>query len=134
MTRQDRERLERFAGGEPPAQPFGHREHVRLAWLYLEREPLLPAMARFAGDLERFAAAQGTPGLYHETITLAYLLLVHERRLSAARDATWEAFAAANPDLFAWKPSLLDELYEPEVLTSERARRSFVLPRATGTP
>ena len=54
--------------------PFGHREHIRVAWLMLRREPLLPAMRGFVDAIRRFAASQGVPEMYHETITIAFLL------------------------------------------------------------
>ena len=41
--------------------------------------PPLDALARFTAGLQRFATFHGHPGLYHETITWAYLFLIHER-------------------------------------------------------
>ena len=43
------------------------------------RFPGLEGIRRFSEGLERFAAASGKPGLYHETITWAFLLLIGER-------------------------------------------------------
>lgn len=111
-----------------PAGTFHHRDHVRLAWLYLRRLPVLDALTRFSEGLRRFAAANGASGLYHETITWAYLFLIHQRMAGAGADETWEEFAARNPDLFTWKPSILDAYYEKETLGSELARRVFVMP------
>jgi len=108
---------------------FHHRDHVRLAWIYLERHPPLEALARFVEGLRRFATFHGHPGLYHETITWAYLFLIHERKADGPAGETWEEFAARNPDLLAWKPSILDRYYDAETLGSDRARRLFVLPR-----
>jgi hypothetical protein len=112
-----------------PNSAFHHRDHVRLAWIYLRRHPALDALARFTAGLQRFAAFNGHPGLYHETITWAFLFLIHERLADGGEGETWEAFAARNPDLLIWKPSVLDQYYDPETLQSERARRLFVLPR-----
>jgi hypothetical protein len=111
-----------------PNSAFHHRDHVRLAWIYLRRHPALEALVRFTAGLRRFAAFNGHPGLYHETITWAYLFLIHERMADAPADETFEAFAARHPDLLAWKPSILDRYYAPEILQSERARRVFVMP------
>ena len=60
-------------------------------------------------------------------ITVAYLLLINER-LNGQDDLDWEAFAAGNPDLLAWKPSLLDRLLHAGDARSEQARRVFVMP------
>jgi hypothetical protein len=115
-----------------PNSAFHHRDHVRLAWIYLRRQPPLEALARFTDGLKRFAAFNGHPGLYHETITWAFLFLIHERMADGGEGETWEAFAARNPDLLTWKPSALDRYYDAETLQSERARRRFVLPRGAG--
>lgn len=117
-----------FEAGEIPAGGFHHEQHVRVAWCYVRDLPLADAIGRFQTGLKRFADAQGQPGLYHETITLAYVLLIHER-LADAEDVTDSAsFMAANADLLTWKPSVLDRYYTPETLWSDRARRTFVMP------
>ena len=113
-------------------ETFHHREHVRLAWIYLNGRPLLEALPHFAESLQRFAASRGATGLYHETITFAFLFLIHER-MQRREAATFDEFAAANADLFAWKPSILDRYYSPETLRSELARRTFVMPDAGAT-
>jgi hypothetical protein len=120
--------LRAFEAGTLPPSTFHHREHVRVAWLYLKREPPLTALARFAEGLQRFAAAQGHAGLYHETVTWAYLLLIRERMERDGTAATSEEFAGRNPDLLSWKPSILDRYYRAETLGSELARRVFVMP------
>jgi hypothetical protein len=112
---------------------FHHREHVRLAWAYLRERPLLEALPRFVEGLRRFAAAHGVPEKYHATVTWAYLLLIHERMRGAPGMGRFDAFAAANPDLLVWKPSVLERYYRRETLDSERARGTFVLPDAGGT-
>jgi hypothetical protein len=114
------------AGREPPGG-FHHREHVRVAWAYLRREALPEALERFRTGLRRFAAAQGKPERYHETITTAYVLLIHER-IEGGPVCTWNEFAAAHADLLAWSPSILVRYYRPETLASERARHEFVAP------
>jgi hypothetical protein len=114
------------AGHEPPCG-FHHGEHVRVAWVYLRRESMPAALERFRTGLRRFAAAHGKPERYHETITTAYVLLIHERMMRRPV-LTWEEFAAAHDDLLAWSPSILERYYRPETLGSERARREFVAP------
>ena len=120
--------LQEFEEGTLPPSAFHHREHVRVAWLYLKTQPPLSALSRFAEGLKRFAAAQGHAGLYHETITWAFLLLIRERMERDGAGATSEEFVEHNPDLLAWKPSILDRYYRPETLGSELARRVFVMP------
>ena len=120
--------LEAFENCSLPEGAFHHRDHVRLAWLYLRRLPPAAALAKFSDGLRRFAASIGKAGLYHETITWAYLLLIGERIERGGRGQTWAEFAAKNSDLLTWKPSILDGYYSRETLASDLARRVFVLP------
>jgi hypothetical protein len=85
-------------------------------------------LGRFCSALRRFAIAQGAPNLYHETITVSFVLLINERLAMPGAAASWEAFAAGNADLLSWKPSILDRFYSPETLASERAQTTFVPP------
>jgi hypothetical protein len=89
------------------------------------------ALTEFPRALKGFAAAKGKPSLYHETITWAFLFVVAERQARCPAES-WQAFAAANGDLLAWKPSVLDRYYENETLASELARRIFVMPDRAG--
>ncbi|HEX3128436.1 MAG TPA: hypothetical protein VH394_13985 [Thermoanaerobaculia bacterium] len=120
--------IQRFEDGTLPNTEFHHRDHVRLAWLYLKEEPVLGALTRFTEGLKRFAARHGHAGLYHETITWAYFFLIHERMAGADAAETWETFAERNPDLLTWKPSVLNAYYQAETLASPLAKRVFVLP------
>ncbi len=122
------ELIDQFEGGATPAATFHHADHVRLAFEYLCRYPILEALQRFPDALRRFAAAQGKAQLYHGTITWAYLLLIRERIARAGRLQTWEEFAEPNADLFIWKGGVLATLYRQETLDSEFARHTFVLP------
>jgi hypothetical protein len=121
------------AGSEPPGG-FHHREHVRVAWWYLRLQPLPEALDRLRDGLRRFATANGAPGRYHETITTAYALIVHDRLAWTGRTPGWDEFAALNPDLLATKPSILDLYYHPATLGSDAARRTFVPPDRPGAP
>lgn len=124
----DDQLLEAFESSTLPEEAFHHRDHVRMAWIYLGRRPALSALESFTAALRRFAAAHGAPGLYHETITWSFFFLIQERRALGPEGESWEEFARRNPDLLTWKPSILDRYYQPTTLGSELARRVFVLP------
>jgi len=123
----DESLVQLFERGEVPPGGFHHGDHVRVAWWYLKQDSILLALARFRTALQRFAAGKGRPERYHETITIAYMLLIAER-LAGARDLSWPEFAARNPDLLQWQPSILARFYADEVLASAKAREVFVLP------
>lgn len=125
----DESLLRSFEDGTLPAGSFHHREHVRLAWLYLRRHEVLDALGRFRAGLKRSAAANGRADLYHETITWAYVLLINERmRRGGGGEAEWEEFAAENGDLLDWKRNILAEYYGEQTLGSAFAREVFVMP------
>ena len=123
----DAELLAGFESQSLPSDAFHHQQHVRVAWMYVQRDGVARAMATFSNALKRFAVAKGKPNLYHETITFAYLLLIGER-LARKPAATWEEFARDNPDLLTWKPGVLDRYYTETLLWSDLARVTFVMP------
>jgi hypothetical protein len=125
---EEAEFIRRFESCELPPSEFPHREHVRLAWLYLRQCPAPEALERFSTGLKRFAAFNGKPRLYHETITWAYILLINERTARAGRTQSWEEFAAANADLLDWGNSVLKIYYSEDTLSSEIAKKVFVFP------
>lgn len=106
---------------------FHHADHVRLAFAYLSKYPVLSALEKFSSALKRFAAARGKTQLYHETITFACFFLIHER-MARCQGADWEEFATRNPDLLLWKSGILSRYYTEGTLKSDLARNVFVLP------
>jgi hypothetical protein len=124
----DQELMEQFEDGSLPSECFHHREHVRTAFLYLTKYPILEALDLFSKALRRFAELRGKPQLYHQTITWAYVFLIRERMARAGSNQSWEEFARNNPDLLVWKDGILTRFYHPETLTSDLARTVFLLP------
>lgn len=115
-----------------PLESFRHADHVRMAFLYLGRYPLLEAIREFSASLLKFAVAYGKTNLYNETITWAYLLLIRERLARAGRPQTWAEFSAGNADLLDWSNNILRKYYRDETLTSGLAKTTFVFPDRIG--
>jgi hypothetical protein len=114
-----------------PLEAFSHREHVRVAWLILRAHPRFEDGAqRFCAGLRRFAQAHGKSGLYHETITWAYLVLVNER-LRRDPAGGFDDFVR-DSDLLAPDLGALAPFYQRDVVRSDRARAVFVLPHSGG--
>lgn len=114
--------------GTLDASQFRHRDHVKVAWLYLRALPLPTALERFTAALKRFAALNGAAERYNATITWAYLLLIHERMALPGGRTSWEAFAARNDDLLSPQKTFLARYYREETLSSARARSTFLFP------
>jgi len=124
----DDELLRQFEGCSLPLERFHHRVHIQIAFLYLCRYPVLDVLGRFPAALTRYAEAHGKSGLYHETITWAYILLIHERMQRAGQAQSWEEFTSANADLMTWSSSVLKQYYCDETLSSDLARKIFLFP------
>lgn len=122
------EELRAFETGALDPAQFPHSEHVRLAYEMLARYPFGETATRFSGGLKLLAAKAGRPEVYHETITIAFLALLGERR-AAGRNADWSEFQANNADLFDKR--CLEKWYGKEQLSSDLARRTFCLPQGS---
>ena len=106
---------------------FDHEAHILVGWRYLQEYSLAAAINRFTAAIKRLTLKLGVSSKYHETITWFYLIKIAER-CSDDDAADWQSFKNANPDLFAWNPSLIDKYYSKVLLSSDTARRMFVLP------
>jgi hypothetical protein len=123
------EELRALETGALDLAKFPHSEHVRLGYEMLGRHGFGDAVARFARGLKLLVAKAGKPEVYHETITVAFLAVINERRARAASRG-WREFQAANPDLFDKR--CLEKWYGAEQLSSDLARRIFCLPSRNG--
>ncbi len=128
---EQQELFDRFVDTTLPADQFHHEQHVQVAWLFVRKHGMPGALAEFSTAIKRFADAKGATGLYHETITWAFLMLIAERQARHPTE-TWHQFKAENTDLLVWKPSILERYYSKELLTSELAKRTFVMPDCCG--
>jgi hypothetical protein len=124
----DREWMEQFESCVLPNDSFHHADHVKMAYLYLQKYPPLEALGRFSASLVRFATAHGKPHLYNETVTWAFLLLIRERMARVNPPQAWAEFAASNEDLMRWDDNILKKYYRLETLSSQLAKTIFVFP------
>jgi hypothetical protein len=113
------------------AGKFGHREHLELAWSYLDRYPLAAAKQAMTSAIRHLAAEHGAADKYHETLTLAWmhLVAVHRERWPAR---TFEEFIGRNPELL--DSHLLDEHYGSDVLWRDDARAAWTEPDLRALP
>jgi hypothetical protein len=111
-------------GALDPAQ-FPHVEHVRLGYEMLGRYPFGEALNRFSRGLRLLAEKGGRPEVYHETITVAFLAVIGERRAGTKCDS-WREFKTQNSDLL--NKRCLERWYRAKQLNSDLARKTFCLP------
>jgi hypothetical protein len=104
--------------------PFGHREHLRLAWLAVRESAEPAALVRSA--IQRYATAHGAAAKYHETVTLFWVRLV-AHCIAVRRDLDdFDAFLAAFPLLLDKR--VLTRHWNAETLFSDEARAAWVDP------
>ena len=72
----DKAFLVAFHDGSLAGSEFRHRGHLRLAWLVLQHHSPDEAARILSREIQRFAASQGSPGRYHETLTRFWVQLV----------------------------------------------------------
>jgi len=130
----DDELLAAFADTTLPPAALGHREHLRLGFLHLVRHGFDDGAPRFVAALRRYVTAHNVVGKYHATLTWAYLALIGELLASDGEVGTFDAFAARHADLFDQRTGAIARAYGPALLTSELARRAFVLPTRLHSP
>jgi hypothetical protein len=124
-VRTDRELLQAFLRGKIDGGDFRHSDHVRVGFEILHHHGFPDALAAYCAALKGMAMRAGRPGAYHETITVAFLSLIAERR-TAGRYADAEAFIDDSPELM--DRTILERWYTPERLFSDIARSTFVMP------
>jgi hypothetical protein len=139
----DDELVTRFEALDLPPAAFGHREHVRLAYAMLaDLGDFGEAAVRYRRALRAFAAHVGAAGKYHETLTWAYLALVHERMFELYRERAVDPsrrdarisldsndLLARFPDLADHRSGALARYYDVRAIAaSPTARAVFVLP------
>jgi len=106
-------------------EPFRHRDHIRMAWLYLERAPPEQAAQDIIAGIRRFALAKGATGLYHETLTRFWIHLVARQRTQRACPDSL-SFLEAHPWLL--DKTLVERHYSPGSLASAAAKEGWLDP------
>jgi hypothetical protein len=128
----DEEFVRAFHEGALPNAAFGHRDHVRLAWLLTRRLGPAAGGEAVAEGIRRFAALHGNPGKYHETMTRFWARVVGHHVALRPEIVDFEAFVAAFPLLL--DKSLPYRHWRAETLEGAEARARWVEPDLVGMP
>ena len=138
----DAQFLAAFEQQQWPLEQWHHRDHIRLAYLYLRKYPFDEAAAKLRCGIKAHNQAHGivdAPAAgYHETVTIAWLRLV-QAMLSeygpppeTESGDTGEAFCDAHPELM--QKTALRLFYSRERLVSPHAKQHFVEPDLAPLP
>ena len=131
MQQADAEFLAQLEAGTLPPAEFGHRGHLRAGYLYLGQHDFPSACVAMKKAIQGFATRLGKSTLYHETVTVAYLALVAERRFEEPTERAFEDFLDRYPELASRE--YFERYYPRGELDSPEARATFILPRPRGT-
>jgi hypothetical protein len=122
--------LEQFESAAWPLAEWHHKQHIKVAYLYLRRYPFDTAIARMCAGVKKYNAAHNVPeGLdrgYHETMTQAWMRLVYFTLCEYGPAENAEAFYEMNPQLQQKKA--LRFFYTRETFMSPKAKAEFVPP------
>jgi hypothetical protein len=119
----DDEFLARFEAAT--LEPFHHRDHVRMTWLYLRAHDDDTAARKVADGIRNFATAHGKTAMFHVTLTRAWLRLVRAA-LGATPGASFADFAGAHAHLL--DKDCIYHHYRKETVLAEKARMEWVEP------
>ena len=122
----DEDFLRAFEDLSFPADQFHHREHIRVAWLYLKSSDATRAAEHMAAGILRFANHHGAKQKYHHTLTLAWMRLVSAAFVETPEGHNFPQFLVEHAELP--DKDLLKKYYSPELLQTSAARESWVEP------
>jgi hypothetical protein len=123
----DQQFLHAFESGHLLPADFHHRDHLRLAWLEVDRRGLEAGTAAVAGGIRRFAEAHGHHRLYHETLTRFWVRIV-----AHASEQTFDATLARHPMLL--QKDLPLRHWTSQTLYGDAARDAWIEPDVTPLP
>ena len=128
--------LRQFEDTSLPMEQWGHREHVKTAYLYLLNHSFDDAVAKMRTGLLAYNEAQNVPDEltrgYHETLTQAWMRLVHVTLKLYGRCDTADVFVDANSQLLSMRALLL--FYSRDRILSAEAKRGFIPPDLAPLP
>lgn len=119
--------IKQFEAQSIVASDFNHRNHLRVAWFYINHYSINIAREKIHQGLIELTKALGAEDKYHRTLTdffIDYLLQVKWYLNSES----WDEVEARCGFLMTEAKSLLNIYYSPEVIDSQRAREDFVKP------
>ena len=117
--------LETFERGDFAGESFPLRAHLRMAWLYVTAFGPDEAIQKAAAGIRNLARQNGRPGLYHDTLTRAWVYVV-AAAIGHSPASSFTRFLALSPQLL--DKHLLRNHYSPDLLASPRARATWVEP------
>ena len=118
--------LQAFEACQLDPAKFHHADHIRLAWLCVNRYGAGEAEARLLDGIRKFAQRAGAPQKFLHTTTIAWVRLVTSRQVRSRADEKFEDWIANSPELL--NKNLLNQYYSTGKLESLEARHGWLEP------
>lgn len=135
-TMSDDEFLAEFEACRWPLDQWHQQQHIKVAYLYLRRYPFDVAMNRIRERIKAHNAAHHLPDLptsgYHETMTQAWMRLVHLTLCEYGPAETADSFYEQHPELSQKK--VLRLFYSRDRFMSPEAKVTFLEPDLAPLP
>jgi hypothetical protein len=132
----DEELLQAFEAGTVPLEAWTHRQHLRVAYLYLCAHGFEGASERVRSGIQRLNAAHQVPEAidrgYHETLTQGWLRLLWVTIYQYGPAANSDEFLDSQPQLCV--KQALRFFYSRERMMSPEAKQGFVEPDLAPLP
>jgi hypothetical protein len=128
--------LQQFEACAFPFDRWHHDAHIKIAYLYLRRHSLEEAISKMRNGIKAYNAAnkveEGPDRGYHETMTQAWVRLVHLALCEYGPAETADSFFEQHPELSQKK--VLRLFYTRERFMSPQAKVGFLEPDLAPLP
>ena len=125
----DEDFLRQFESAAWPLENWHHRQHIKVAYLYLRKYPFGEAQAHIREKIKSYNAAKQLPDSllsgYHDTMTQAWMHLVYFALCEGGPAENADAFFERHPEL--WGKKILRFFYT-EIFITPKAKANFVPP------
>ena len=118
--------LEAFEACQLDPARFHHADHIRLAWLCVQRYGADGAEVKLLDGIRKFAQRAGVPQKFMCTTTIAWTRLVAAARQNSPHQINFSEWIELHPELL--DPNLLARYYSPGRLETQEARSGWVEP------
>jgi hypothetical protein len=125
MNQSDTAFLNALEAGKIANTNFGHRDHLRAAWLYIARDGTADAIRAMERTIRQFAAHHGEHNKFHVTLTIVWVKLV-AAHVACHPQPSFDQFLAMNGELL--DKNLPLRFYSRERLFSDGARSKWLGP------
>jgi hypothetical protein len=105
---------------------FHHDDHIRLAWLCVQRYGAYEAETKLLDGLRRFAQKANVPQKFMHTTTIAWTRLVAAAQISNPATNNFSEWIQSHPELL--DRNLLARYYSPGRLETPEARSGWIEP------